>query len=316
MTAREAAALLRGWDQILILTHRRPDGDTLGCALALRALLEQAGKTAWLLPNREATALFTPYLEGAFAPSSFAPQHVVAVDIASPSLFPENALPYRDRVELLIDHHPSNEGFGRHNWVEPDKAACGEIIYELVEELGTLTPRIALPLYVAISTDTGCFQYSNTSPNTHRVAARLMETGIDAFAVNKRHFRTKSFKRLRLEGMLAAEMELFQEGTVAIAAVTLDMMASLDAHEEDAEDIAAFAGQVEGVETAVTIRELKPGECKLSVRTSGGLNATKVCALLGGGGHAAAAGCTVMGSVDDAKAAILDAIRQVQARSK
>ena len=143
-----------------------------------------------------------------------------------------------------------------------------------------------------------------------------METGIDAFAVNKRHFRTKSFKRLRLEGMLAAEMELFQEGTVAIAAVTLDMMASLDAHEEDAEDIAAFAGQVEGVETAVTIRELKPGECKLSVRTSGGLNATKVCALLGGGGHAAAAGCTVMGSVDDAKAAILDAIRQVQACSK
>ena len=94
------------------------------------------------------------------------------------------------------------------------------------------------------------------------------------------------------------------------------MMASLDAHEEDAEDIAAFAGQVEGVETAVTIRELKPGECKLSVRTSGGLNATKVCALLGGGGHAAAAGCTVMGSVDDAKAAILDAIRQVQACSK
>ena len=170
MTAREAAALLRGWDQILILTHRRPDGDTLGCALALRALLEQAGKTTWLLPNREATALFTPYLEGAFAPSSFTPQHVVAVDIASPSLFPENALPYRDRVELLIDHHPSNEGFGRHNWVEPDKAACGEIIYELVEELGTLTPRIALPLYVAISTDTGCFQYTNTSPNTHRVA--------------------------------------------------------------------------------------------------------------------------------------------------
>ena len=97
MTDREAAQLLAGLEDVLLLTHRRPDGDTLGCALALRALLEQAGKTAWLLPNREATALFTPYLEGAFAPSSFAPQHVVAVDIASPSLFPENALPYRDR---------------------------------------------------------------------------------------------------------------------------------------------------------------------------------------------------------------------------
>lgn len=312
MTAREAAALLNGWDNLLLLTHRRPDGDTLGSAVALCKLLRQKGKKAYLLDNPEATSLFTPYLEGVFAPADFVAERVVSVDVAARGLFPQNAIPYLERgIDLCIDHHPSNEGFACENWVEADKAACGEIIFALVEEMGELTADIALPLYVAISTDTGCFQYSNTSPNTHQVTARLMETGIDTFWVNKRHFRTKSFTRLKLEGMLAEGMELYDEGKTALVAVTLEMMAELHAREEDAEDIAAFAGQVEGVETAVTIRELKPGECKLSVRTSGGLNATKVCGLLGGGGHAAAAGCTVMGTVEEAKTAILNAIHRI-----
>ena len=197
-------------------------------------------------------------------------------------------------------------------WRGPGRAACGELIYDIVRQWGPVSPTAALPLYLAVSTDTGCFVYSNTTAGTHRVAAGLLDTGIDYRSVNKRHFRTKSFKRLRLESMLTEGMDLFDNGTIAIAAVTLDMMKALDAHEEDAEDIAAFAGQIEGVETAVTIRELRPGECKLSVRTSAGLNASAVCALLGGGGHAAAAGCSVMGTVADAKAAILDAIRQIQ----
>ena len=101
-----------------------------------------------------------------------------------------------------------------------------------------------------------------------------MDTGIDYRSVNKRQFRTKSFKRLRLEAMITEDMALFDSGAIAIAAVTLDMMKALNIHEEDIEDIAAFAGQIEGVETAVTIRELRSGECKLSVRTSAGLNAS------------------------------------------
>ena len=143
-------------------------------------------------------------------------------------------------------------------------------------------------------------------------AAALMEAGIDYASLNKRHFRTKSFRRLRIESMIVEGMERYDGGKTAVAAVTLAMMAALGAHEEDVEDIAAFVGQTEGVETSVTIRELAEGECKLSVRTSGGLNATRVCALLGGGGHAAAAGCTVKGSVADAREAILNAIRTVQ----
>lgn len=313
MTYIQAAELLRRQDNILILTHRRPDGDTIGCAVGLCAALRELGKTAWLLPNADASRLFTPYLEGYLAPDGFSPDFVVSVDIASRGLFPKNAQCWLEKgVDLAIDHHPSNEGFGRENCVDPGRAACGELIYDIICQWGPVSPAAALPLYLAVSTDTGCFVYSNTTSGTHRVAAALMDTGIDYRSVNKRHFRTKSFKRLRLESMITRDMELFDNGAIAIAAVTLDMMKALDAHEEDAEDIAAFAGQIEGVETAVTIRELCPGECKLSVRTSAGLNASAVCALLGGGGHAAAAGCSVMGTVADAKAAILDAIRQIQ----
>ena len=139
------------------------------------------------------------------------------------------------------------------------------------------------------------------------------DTGIDVFPLNKRHFRTKSWARLQVERLLTERMHRYEDGKIAVAPVSLSLMDEAGATEEDMEDIAAFLGQIEGVETSVTIRELAEGGCKLSVRTSGGLNATKVCARLGGGGHAAAAGCTVSGTLAEAEAAILDAIRQVEA---
>ena len=315
MTIQAAARWLSDRDGYLILTHKRPDGDTLGCAAGLCLALRALGKTAWILPNADATSLFTPYLEGVLAPAGFVPETVLSVDIASEGLFPENALPYAGKVALAIDHHPSNEGFAQNNCVAADRAACGEIIYDIVGQWFPVTREIALPLYVAVSTDTGCFMYSNTTPNTHRVAAALMETGIDTAWVNKRHFRTKSYTRLRLEARIMETLELLDHGQIALAALSLADLAGLNAREEDVEDIAAFVGQLEGVHTAVTIREMKPGECKLSVRTGADLNASHVCALLGGGGHAAASGCTVMGSIADAKQAILGAIRRVQGKN-
>ena len=140
-----------------------------------------------------------------------------------------------------------------------------------------------------------------------------MDTGLDVFPLNKRHFRTKSWARLQVERLLVERMHRYEDGAVAVAPVSLSLLAEAGATEEDMEDIAAFLGQIEGVETSVTIREQEGGSCKISVRTSAGLNATKVCAQLGGGGHAAAAGCTVDMDLAGAEAAILDAIRQVEA---
>lgn len=312
VTYPEAARFLQERDGFLLLTHKRPDGDTVGCAVGLCLALRKLGKTAYVLPNPDATALFDPYWGDTLAPVDFVPDTVVSVDIASEGLFPSNAQCWLGKVDLALDHHPSNTGFAKQVCVESDKAACGELIFRIITQWFSVDKEIALPLYVALSTDTGCFVYSNTTPHTHRVAAALMETGIDYAAVNKRHFRTKSYIRLRLESHMIETMDLHDGGQTAIAAISLEDMTQLGAKEEDVEDIAAVVGQLAGVHTAVTIRELHPGECKLSVRTAADLDASQVCKLLGGGGHAAAAGCTVMGSVADAKRAILDAIRQVQ----
>lgn len=316
MTPQQAASFFQTHDNYLILTHLRPDGDTIGCAAGLCLALRQVGKTAYVLHNREATSLFTPYLEGLSDPEGWTPDTVVSVDIAAKSLFPDNALPYFDRVDLAIDHHPSQEFFAKETCLDVGRAACGELVFEIVKQFSPLTPEIGTPLYVAVSTDCGCFVYGNTTADTHRVAAELMDCGIPTSQLNKRHFRTKSLKRMRLESAIISNLDVQDEGTIAIVAITVALMSSLDATERDAEDIAALVGQLEGVKTGVTIRELSPGTCKLSVRTDpSDLNASHVCALLGGGGHAAAAGATVEGSVEDAKAAVLTAIYQVKRQS-
>ncbi|MGM9578169.1 MAG: bifunctional oligoribonuclease/PAP phosphatase NrnA [Evtepia sp.] len=314
MTVQETAGLLRDLDQVLILTHKRPDGDTIGCAAALCLGLRQLGKTAWVLPNEDAHGLFDPYFQGVLAPADFQPQAAVSVDVASQGMLPESAAPWKDNILLCIDHHGSNEGYAKHTLVDPAAAACGEIITKVLTQLGaTITAPIALLLYMAIATDTGCFVYSNTTPETHRIAADLMETGFDAQWVNKRHFRVKSLKRMQIESRLVRDMDLEQGGTLVFAYVTLDMIRELQATEEDLEDISSFIGLLEGVDNAVTVRQLKPEECKISLRTDGkSLNASLVCARFGGGGHPAAAGCTIHGTPAQAKAAMLDAIEQVQ----
>lgn len=316
MTYTEAAAWLKDHDRYLILTHKRPDGDTIGCAAALCLGLRGLGKTAHICPGTGETHLFTPYLEGLLAPEGYEPETVVSVDIAARGLFTKSGQPWLERgIDLAIDHHPSQEFFAKETCLDAGRAACGEIIYDILKELGQVNQETAVPLYVAVSTDTGCFQYSNTTANTHRVAAALMDTGIDVFPLNKRHFRTKTWARLQVERLIVERMHRYEDGKVAVAPVSLSLMDEAGATEEDMEDIAAFLGQIEGVETSVTIRELEDGACKLSVRTSGGLNATHVCTLLGGGGHAAAAGCTVDGTLEQAESAILDAIRQVESNA-
>lgn len=310
----EAAALLRQKDRILILTHRRPDGDTTGCAAGLCLALRQLGKTAWLLQNPDITEVNAVYTAGLWAPAEAVPEFVVSVDIAARSLFFPAAEAYFDRIGLAVDHHPSFEGFGAAQCVDSTRAACGEIVYEICRELGEITPEVALPLYAAVATDTGCFVYANTEANTHRVAAALLDTGIDYFAVNKRHFRTKSRRRIAIEAELMGKAEFFHEGRGVFLVIPLSMLERTGAGENDLEDIASLAGIIEGVDCGAVLRELKPEEWKLSLRTgaNGRVNATHVCALLGGGGHAMAAGATLNGTLEQVKRRILDAVEQVR----
>lgn len=312
MDFKETAAWLLEQDHILILTHRRPDGDTLGCGIALCRALREQGKTAYMLFNEEMTPQFDPYVEGIWMAEGAQVDTVVSVDIAALTLMTDSAKPWVDRgIDLAIDHHPSHEGFGALTCLDGSRAACGELIYDIVRQWGPVSAQVALPLYVAISTDTGCFEYSNTTPATHRIVADLMETGIDFYTANHRHFGTKSLGRLKLESLLVDTMEVHDGGAIALAGVSLADMARLGTTESDAEDISSFLGKIQGVESAGTLRELKPGEWKISMRTQV-LSATEICGHFGGGGHRAAAGGTIFGDFAQAKAVLMTAIRAVQ----
>ena len=313
ITTAQAAEFLQARDGYLILTHVRPDGDTIGCAAGLCRTLRQIGKTAYILENPEITELFTDYVEGLTIGEEFVPKTVISVDIAARSLFPDPAKPYLDRVDLAIDHHPSQEFFARATCLDSKQAACGQLVLEIVKQLGEVTPEIGEALYVAISTDCGCFQYSNTDAAAHRAAAELMESGFDPYPVNRKFFRTKTFKRLKLESLLTAGMELRDGGTTAIVFLTRAMIEDVGASERDMDDISAFVGQIEGVKNGVTLKETADGHVKISLRTDpGDLNASKVCALLGGGGHAAAAGAMMEGTMETVRQAVIHGIEQVR----
>ena len=311
LTVQETASYLRTLDDVLLLTHVRPDGDTVGSAAALCRALRDMGKTAYLLPNPEITATYEPYAAPYWAPEGFAPAHVVSVDIAALNLLPDNAAVYAPRIELAIDHHGSHGFFAARTCLDADAAACGEIVHDIIALLTAVTPDIALPLYVAIATDTGCFVYSNTTARTHRIAAALLDTGIDAAPVNKALFRTKSRTRLAMESRMTADMTLFDHDRVVVMTIPLSLRQELHATEADIEELSSLAALVEGSDCGVTLRELRPGVVKISLRTGPRVDASAVCQRLGGGGHKAAAGATVNGTRDEVRAAVLRSEQEV-----
>ena len=311
LTVQEAAARLRQMDNVLLLTHVRPDGDTIGSAAALCQALRDMGKTAYLLYNPEITDTYAPYAAPDWAPEDVAPAHIVSTDIAALNLLPDNAAPYAGRIELAIDHHGSQAFFAAETCLDAEAAACGEIIYHIIQELTPVSPAIAMLLYVAISTDTGCFVYTNTTADTHRIAAALLETGIDVGPVNKALFRTKSKTRLAMEARMVADMELYDSDRVVVMSIPLSLRQELHATEADIEELSSLAALVESTDCGITLRELKPGKVKLSLRTGPRVDACAVCQRLGGGGHKAAAGATVDGTLKDAKALVLQAYRAV-----
>ena len=310
LSARDAAGYLEALDNVLLLTHVRPDGDTIGSAAALCRALRDCGQTAYLLPNPEITATYAPYAAPYWAPEGWQAEHIVSVDIADASLLPENAQSYRDRIELAIDHHPSQTFFARNTCLEADSAACGEIVYEIIQHLTALTADIALPLYVAVSTDCGGFQYGNTTARTHRIAAALMDV-VDVAAVNKALFRTKSRVRLAMESRMVADMKLFDHQRVVVMEIPLSLRQEMQATDADIEELSALPALVEGTDCGVTLRELRPGTVKVSVRTGPRVDACALCRILGGGGHHAASGATVEGTLDEARMAVLAAYRRV-----
>ena len=216
----EAAALLREADDILILTHRRPDGDTSGCAGALCRGLRQLGKTAYILENPEITRRYAPLIVPCYPPEGWTPSFVVTTDIADTNLFSDNAEAYKGQVDLALDHHRSNPGIGKANLIRPEAGGCAEVIYDVLMALGVeLTAEIAKCIYVAVSTDTGCFKFSNTVPHTLRVAAACLEAGVDGGEINRELFEVKSWPRFQMERIIFDTMEFSHDNQIGRAHV-------------------------------------------------------------------------------------------------
>lgn len=310
LTNKEAAELLRSRDHFVIINHRRPDGDAVGCAAALCRSLRKIGKTAAVWKNPQTTERYQPYLCGLETETLTEESVLVSVDMATEGLLPLNAEAFAGNILLSIDHHPSNSGYAVYTDVHPECAACGETILEIVKELsGTPDREIAEALYLAISTDTGCFQYSNVTEQTLRAAAELKACGADIFSINKVMFGTKTIARLRLESMLTEGAEFYGGGLVCVCRIPLAMMDRTGATEDDVDDISGFPRSIEGVQIGIMLRELKEGGTKISLRTSEAYNASEICGVLGGGGHRAAAGATVQADMETTKEKILDAVK-------
>ena len=311
MRPEEAAALLREKDRILLVTHRNPDGDTMGSAAALCSGLRRLGKTAWLYPNPQVIAKLLPFVAPFYAPEDFEPGFIVSVDVATEKMFAEG---YAGNVDFAIDHHPSNSRYAPLDCICGDRAACGEIVLEILKGLcGGVTREEADLLYIALSTDCGCFQYGNTDAAALRHAAELVEAGADNARLNQLFFRKVSAARIQLEGLIYNSMSFYHDGKVVVALVTDAMLRQAHATEDDCDDLAGLAGRAECGEVSITIRDYPGGHSKVSVRSGESVDSCALCARFGGGGHKMAAGCNLPVPPLEAREILLKAIDEVLA---
>ena len=310
VTVAEAAKLLGSANDILILTHHFPDGDTLGSGFALCRALRVLGKRARVVCNDAIPEKYAYMWEG-MEEQAFEPAFVCAVDVADEKLLGDSLLPYASQTELCIDHHGSHRSFEKRLLLNAEMGANAMIILQIIEEWGvTVDTAMADCLYTGIATDTGCFKYSNTTPLTHRMAAALMEAGAHAEFINRAMFDIKSRARLSLEQQALQSIEFFANDRIAVMKITEEMLKTSGACEGDLEGLSPLPRQIEGVWVGATLRRKEDGNYKVSVRTGAHADAAEICALLGGGGHARAAGCTLSGSDEEVIGQLLTAIKQ------
>lgn len=303
----EVANFLKEHDNFEILTHAYPDGDTLGSGFALCLALQQMGKNARVITTNVPSKFL--YLLNGVKHQSFEAETIVSTDVASDSLLGSNMGTYIGRVDLCIDHHGSNNFTAKEKYVDSDAAANCEIIYKILVELGVnFTEEMADCLYTGISTDTGCFRYTNTTSDTMRIVASLMDLGCNSAYINKVMFETKSKEKIQLEHAVYDTIEYCADGKCAIIYTTLDMLKQLDVGDDEMEGLASIPRQIEGVLIGITMREKDGGFFKVSVRTNDNINASDFCSIFGGGGHPAAGGCTIEGALEEVKAKLKKAV--------
>lgn len=307
---KECAGLLKEKNNIVILTHAHPDGDTLGSGFALCRALTKLGKNARVINDDEIPKKYA-YMFDDLQFSDFSPEYVVAVDVATENLLGSIQDDYKGKIDLCIDHHLTNAEYADNLLLEDVPAAC-EIMYQVILELGVdIDKKIADCLYTGISTDTGCFRYASTTAQSYRFAAELIDLGAENGLINRAMFETKSKTYVNLEKLCLNGLELFCNDRVAVITVTQEMYAETGSTEQETEAIAPLTRQIEGVEVGITIKEKKDKTCKASLRTYESVNAAELARCFGGGGHSQAAACRFDCSVEEAKKLLIEKCREL-----
>ncbi len=295
------ADLLRASDDIAVLGHVNPDGDTAGSAIAVKLALEALGKRAVVLlpgglPVRYAFLPDGDAVRDAGEELPFAPKCALAVDVASlDRLGPSQAMFEACPVRAVLDHHASNPGFAPLNVIDGTCAAVGELVVRMIQALGApFTRAMADCLFVAISTDSGNFNFDNTTGDTLRAAAACVDAGADVGELTRILYRTRRVQKTRLLGKVLSGMELDCGGRLAFARVTQEMYTACDALHEDTDSIVNYLIEAEGVEIAFLAEERGPEMTKFSLRSVAPHDvAREIAQPLGGGGHERAAGVTL-----------------------
>lgn len=313
MHVEQAAARLLEAGQVLILCHKNPDGDTIGCGAALCHVLNGMGRQAAVLcadPIPSRLSFTRPRLFR----GEFVPDLVVAVDVAGVALLGDAGLmpAYSRHVDLCIDHHAGNGGYADCTLLDASAAAAAELLWEVLQAMGAeITPLVADCLYTGLATDTGCFRFANTTARTHRVAAGLIEAGARVEELNTILFATRSRGQMEAERIARSHLTYELEGRCAVIWLDRDETAASGADPADLDELTALPIGIEGVQVGLTFRQLPGGSWRVSIRTAKGVDACAIARRLGGGGHLRAAGCELLGTLDNARQAVLAEARAV-----
>ena len=290
---KKAVNFLRENDHYLILMHGSPDGDTLGCGYSLCGALQRIGKRARVQCPDEIPKKFEYLFAAAKEDPDFEYKTVVCVDVADTKLLLD-LKDVGDTAALCIDHHLSNTNYAERLLLRHTAAAACELVYEIIIGLGVKFDKpLAECIYTGIATDTGCFRFSNTTAQTHVIAAEMIKFGVDFAWINYINFDLKSRGRLKLEQEMLSNIRYYANDRIAVISVPLSLLDNIpDIDNDDVGALANIPRQIEGVDIGICIKEKKPGVFKASMRTSSLINAADICVKFGGGGHARAAGCS------------------------
>lgn len=307
VTEKEALSLLKENQSFVLTAHISPDGDSLGSMLALYEFLVRQGKQVVVALDDTIPDVFRmlpcwDVIRTVDELGKIKPDLAIILDASSMDRI-GRVSEIVDAPTLNIDHHVSNQGFTDYRLLDSEAAATGEIVYRLLAEAKTpITKDMATNLYTAIATDCGFFRYANTRPGTMRIAAELLTYGVEPNTIAEA-LEQISLDTMRLTARVLQTMEFFADGKVAVIVVTRDMLE----HDESTDELINYPRKVEGVDVAVMLKQKDESTVKISMRSKG-VDVSRIAMQFGGGGHARAAGCSIEGSIDEARQKLLAVI--------